>query len=85
MEISIKDILISVDESKQKIAVKKAIVGFLKTRYMSRDGLDPQSYIQYERSTVTEDVIYEVVSDLEKEIKEEENRLQATLQEKING
>ena len=85
MEISIKDILISVDESKQKIAVKKAIVGFLKTRYMSRDGLDPQSYIQYERSTVTEDVIYEVVSDLEKDIKEEENRLQATLQEKING
>lgn len=85
MEISIKDILISVDESKQKIAVKRAMVGFLKTRYMSRDGLDPQSYIKYERSVVTEDVIYEVVSEMEKQIKTEEKALQATLQEKING
>ena len=85
MEIRIKDILISVDESKQKIAVKRAMVGFLKTRYMSRDGLEPQSHIKYDRSVVTEDVVYEVVSEMEKQIKEEESRLIATLQEKING
>lgn len=85
MEISLKDVLVSIDEAKQKLAVKKAMIGFLKTRYMSRDGLEPQSYIKYERSTVTEDVIYEVVSELEKAVKAEEASLTATLQEKING
>ena len=85
MELSIKDVLISIDESKQKLAVKKALIGFLKTRYMSRDGLDPQSYIKYDRSTVTEDIIYEVVRDLEKEVQQEEQSLNATLEEKING
>jgi hypothetical protein len=52
---------------------------------MSRDGLDPQSYIQYDRSTVVEDIIHEVASELDKEIKAAELALQATLQEKING
>ena len=85
MDVRIQDILISVDEAKQKIAVKRAMVGFLKTRYMSRDGLDPQSYIKYDRSTVTEDVIHEVVSEMEKQITQEESKLQATLQEKLNG
>ena len=85
MEIKIKDLLVSIDESKQKIAVKKALVGFLKARYLSRDGLPAQSHIAYERSTVTEDVIHEVIVNLEKEVKQEENRLTASLQETING
>ena len=85
MSLSIKDVLVSVNEAKQKIAVKKALVGFLRTRYMSRDGLNPQSYIQYDRSTVMEDIIHEVASELDKEIKAAELALQATLQEKING
>ena len=85
MEIKLKDILVSIDEAKQKVAVKKAMVGFLKTRYLSRDGLDPQSYIKYDRSVVTEDVIYEVIRDMEKEIQKEEDSLQATLEEKIDG
>lgn len=85
MEVSIKDLLVSIDEAKQSIAVKKACIGFLKTRYMSRDGLPPQSFIKYDRSTVTEDVIYEVVTEMEKEVKAQEQKLKATLEERIDG
>lgn len=85
MEIKLKDLLVSIDESKQKVAVKRALVGFLKARYLSRDGLPPQSHIAYERATVTEDVIHEVIVNLEKEVKQEENLLNASLQETING
>lgn len=74
------DIVKQVDELKQKIAVKKAMIGFLKTRYMGRDGLSPQSTIQYERSTVTEDIVHECVMDLEKEVDREEKLLKATLE-----
>ena len=84
MDVKIKDLLRSIDEDKQKIAVKKAMVGFLRARYLSRDGLPPQSSISYERSSVTEDVILEVVSDMERDIENNENSLTATLEEVIN-
>ena len=85
MSITVQDLIKSIDESKQKIAVHKALMGFLKSRYLSRDGLPPQSTISYERSTVTEDVIEFCILDLEKKIKQEEAALEATLQEDIDG
>ena len=85
MEITLQDLLRSIDEQKQKIAVKKALVGFLRTRYLTRDGLPAQSTIAYDRSVVTGDVILEVVSNMESEIEKEEKQLQATLQETIDG
>lgn len=85
MSVTVQSLIKSIDESKQKIAVHKALVGFLKSRYLSRDGLPPQSTISYERSTVTEDVVEFCILDLERKIKQEEASLEATLQENING
>ena len=85
MSLKIKEVLKSIDEQRQKIAVKKALTGFLRTRYLSRDGLEPQSVIAYDRSTVTEDVILEILSEMERTIEKEEQALAATLEENVNG
>lgn len=85
MSLKIKEVLKSIDEQRQKIAVKKALTGFLRTRYLSRDGLEPQSVITYDRSTVTEDVILEILSEMERTIEKEEQALAATLEETVNG
>ena len=85
MNITVNDLIRSIDESKQKIAVKRALIGFLRTRYLSRDGLPPQSTISYDRSVVTEDVVEECILTLEKEVETEETALKATLQEDIDG
>ena len=85
MSLKIKEVLKSIDEQRQKIAVKKALTGFLRTRYLSRDGLEPQSVITYDRSTVTEDVILETLSEMERTIEKEEQALAATLEENVNG
>ena len=84
MSIKIKDVIKGIDESKQKIAVKKALSGFLKARYLSRDGLDPQARITYDRSTVTEDIIIEWINEIDREIQTLENTLKATLEEDVN-
>lgn len=76
--------LVAVDEAKQKIAVQVALVGFLRTRYVSRDGLPPQSQIAYDRSTVTEEVVYEVINELEREIEKKQKELDSTLKEIVN-
>ena len=81
---TVGSILTEIDELKQKLAIKKALAGFLRTRYLSRDGLAPQSTIAYERSVVTEDVIIEVLSDMETLIETEEKQLMATLKENIS-
>lgn len=85
MDVKLKDLLRNVDEMKQEIAVKKALVGFLKTRYLSRDGMPPQSSIAYERSTVTEDVILDQTINMERDIERLEKKLEATLEEHVNG
>ena len=84
MKVTINDMIIQIDEIKQKIAVGNALVGFLKTRYLSRDGLPPQSKIAYERSTVTEDVIHEVITMIESKTEKADKQLQTTLKEIIN-
>lgn len=84
MKLTLEDMMIAVDELKQKIAVQTALVGFLRTRYVSRDGLPPQSYISYERSTVTEDVVYEVINELERLIEKQQKELNSTLKEIVN-
>lgn len=84
MKITLEDMMVSVDELKQKIAVQTALVGFLRTRYVSRDGLPPQSYISYERSTVTEEVVYEVINELERLIEKQQKELNSTLKEIVN-
>lgn len=83
--MKVKDIIKGIDEAKQRLAVKKALVGFLRTRYLSRDGLDPQAFISYERSTVTEDVILEITNELEREIASEEANITATLEEGVDN
>ena len=84
MKVTINDMITQIDEIKQKIAVGNALVGFLKTRYLSRDGLPPQSKISYERSTVTEDVIHEVIAMIESKTEKADKHLQTTLKEIVN-
>ena len=85
MSLTVQDLIKSIDESKQKIAVQKALIGFLRSRYLSRDGLPPQASISYDRSTVTEDVIEFCILELEKTVNTEEAALAATLEEDISG
>ena len=84
MKLTLEDMLVAVDEAKQKLAVQVALVGFLRTRYVSRDGLPPQSRIAYDRSTVTEEVVYEVINELEREIEKKQKELDSTLKEIVN-
>lgn len=84
MSITINDMIRDIDETKQKIAVGHALIGFLRTRYVSRDGLPPQSQIAYDRSTVTEDVVYEVIGMLESKVEKAETQLQTILKEKVD-
>ena len=77
--MKLKDIIKSVDEAAQ------TLVGFLKARYLSRDGLEPQSYISYERSTVTEDVIIECIREIESDISSSEKSIKATLEEGLEN
>ena len=84
MPKTVESLFIELDELKQKIAIKKALAGFLRTRYMSRDGLPPQSTIAYDRSVVTEDVVFEIVGELEKESEDMETAVQAFLQETLD-
>ena len=84
MKLTLEDMLVAVDEAKQKIAVQVALVGFLRTRYVSRDGLPPQSQIAYDRSIVTEEVVYEVINELERKIEKQQKELDSTLKEIVN-
>ena len=84
MKVTLNDMITQVDEVKQKIAVGHALVGFLKTRYISRDGLPPQSQIAYERSTVTEEVIHEVIAMIEDKTERASAQLDSSLKEIVN-
>ena len=77
---SLADIIQNVDESKQKIAVLRAIAGMLRTRYLSRDGLPAQATIAYERSTVTAEVIELVIYETEAAADKLQKEVDATLQ-----
>ena len=83
---NVEELMTAVDEMKQKIAVDKALIAFLRTRYVSVDGNKPKNRISFERSFVTEEVVEEVIMGLTSCMEAREKLLEATLKGEVaNG
>jgi hypothetical protein len=81
---TVENMLVEIDELKQRAAVKNALCAYLRMRYLSCDGVDAQGRIAYDRSTVTEDVIEGIAKELETEVSDIRKDVEIFLKETIN-
>ena len=83
-EQTIENLLQKIKDMREKSAVKKALCGFLRGRYLPRDGHPAHMTITAEDgSVVSEDVLIEEAAALEQEAADIDAELTIILSEKI--
>ena len=83
---TVGDALNDIKDLQQRAWVQKAIIGILRSRYMTRDGVEqPQAHISCEGAPVSEDLIEEMVCELEEGAAEMEKAATAYMAEEISN